>query len=91
MKSLLLSLLLLSIPTVAIADNLPVNYMVLRGRVFNLDYLWGRGVAATASQTATPTATKPTEPPKATEYDRQIAFDNARRQILIEGIDNNIR
>ena len=44
----------------AIADNLPANFMVLRGRVFSLDYLWGQGVSPTTTGQLTTTAQSPT-------------------------------
>jgi hypothetical protein len=84
----LLPILLFAMPSIAIADNLPVNYMILRGKVINLDHLWGKGVipVITAQPTAQPTAQ--TESREMRDNRQRISFENARNLILIERLRN---
>ena len=84
----LLPILLFAMPSIAIADNLPVNYMILRGKVINLDNLWGKGVVPviTAQPTAQPTAQ--TESREMRDNRQRISFENARNLILIERLRN---
>ena len=88
MKYLLLPLLLFIAPSIAIADNLPVNYMILRGKVINLDHLWGKGVVpvVTAQPTAQPTVQ--TESREVRDNRRRVSFENARNLVLIERLRN---
>jgi hypothetical protein len=88
MKKYLLPLLLFASPSMAIADNLPVNYMILRGKVINLDHLWGKGVVPviTAQPTAQPTVL--TESREVRDNRQRAANDNARNLLLIERLQN---
>lgn len=88
MKYLLLPFLLFAMPSPVIADNLPVNYMIIRGQVLNLDHLWGKGVlpVITAQPTAEPTAQ--TESREMRDYRQQVNNENARNLILIERLQN---
>lgn len=88
MKYLLLSLLLFASPSMAIADDLPVNYMILRGKVINLDRLWGKGVipVITAQPTAQPTVQA--ELREVRDNKQRVNFDNARNLLLIERLQN---
>lgn len=92
MKNLLLSLLLLLLPLPAIASpkEIPANYMIWRGKLINLDHLWGKGVLPTASQIAPTTATisQPAESREARHNRQRVAFENARSQILQEYLRN---
>ncbi len=84
---LLLPLLLLASPSMAIADNLPVNYMILRGKVINLDHLWGKGVVPVImAQPTQPTV--PTESREVRDNQQRVNFDNARNLLLIEQLRN---
>lgn len=84
----LLPLLFLAFPAMAIADNLPVNYMILRGKVINLDHLWGKGIlpVITARPTAQPTVQ--TESREVRDNRRRVNFENARNLVLIERLQN---
>ena len=84
----LLPLLFFAMPSIAIADNLPANYMVLRGKVINLDHLWGKGVTTviTAQTTAQPTVQ--TESREVRDNRRRVSFENARNLVLIERLRN---
>ena len=88
MKYLLFPFLLFAMPSPAIADNLPANYMILRGKVFNLDHLWGKGVlpVITAQPTAQPT--EPTESREVRDNKQRAANDNARSLIRSEYVLN---
>jgi hypothetical protein len=72
----------------AIADNLPANHMILRGKVINLDHLWGKGIATviTAQPTAQPTVL--TESREVRDNRQRAANDNARNLLLIEQLQN---
>lgn len=84
----LLPLLFFAMPSMAIADNLPVNYMIIRGQVLNLDHLWGKGVipVVTAQPTAQPTVQ--TESREVRDNRRRVSFENARNLVLIERLQN---
>ena len=82
MKNLLFALLLFAIPSAAIADNLPVNYMIYRGKIINLDYLWGKGVIVL--QPLVQTIAQPIESREIRANNQRVEFENARSQILIE-------
>ena len=84
MKYLLLPILLFAFPSIAIADNLPANYMILRGKVINLDHLWGKGV--TPVITVQPTVQ--TESREVRDNRRRVSFENARNLVLIERLRN---
>jgi hypothetical protein len=89
MKYLLLPLLLFTLPSMAIADNLPANYMILRdGKIINLDHLWGKGVlpVITTQPTAQPTVL--TESREVRDNKQRAANDNARNLVLIERLQN---
>ena len=88
MKYLLFLLLLLAMPSIAIADNLPVNYMILRGKIINLDHLWGKGVAPViiAQPIAQPTAQ--TESREVRDNKQRINYENARNLIRLEYLQN---
>ena len=88
MKYLLLPFLLFAMPSPAIADNLPANYMILRGKVFNLDYLWGKGVAPVITAQPTAQPTEPTESREVRDNNRRVSFENARNLVLIERLQN---
>jgi hypothetical protein len=92
MKTALFALLLIAIPSAAIADNLPENYMIWRGKVYNLNYLWGKGIAPTQQQASQPMATP--QPTAQTTDSREVAankqrveFENARNQAAIEQLN----
>ena len=82
MKNLLFALLLFAIPSAAIADNLPVNYMIYRGKIINLDYLWGKGVIVL--QPLEQTSAQPIESREVKASNQRVEYENARSQILIE-------
>ena len=82
MKNLLFALLLFAIPNAAIADNLPVNYMIYRGRIINLDYLWGKG--AIVLQPLEQTSAQPIESREVKANNQRVEYENARSQLLIE-------
>ena len=82
MKNLLFALLLFAIPSAAIADNLPVNYMIYRGKIINLDYLWGKGVIVL--QPLAQSVIQPIESREVKANNQRVEFENARSQILIE-------
>ena len=91
MKSALIALLFFAVPSAAIADNLPVNYMIWRGKVINLDHLWGKGVVQTTAQAAQPTVQTVSAP--TTSDSREVAankqrveFENARNRLIIEQV-----
>jgi len=90
MKSALIALLFLAVPTPAIADNLPVNYMIWRGKVINLDHLWGKGVVQATAQSAQPTAqtvsapTTSSDSREVAENNQRVEFENARNRLIIE-------
>jgi hypothetical protein len=88
MKKYLLLLLFFAMPSMAIADNLPVNYMIIRGQVLNLDHLWGKGIVPviTAQPTAQPTVE--TESREVRDNRRRVSFENARNLVLIERLQN---
>jgi len=75
-------------PSMAIADNLPANYMIIRGQVLNLDHLWGKGVAPViiAQPTAQPTAQ--TESREVRDNKQRINYENARNLIRLEYLQN---
>ena len=87
MKLLLFALLFFAIPTVAIAENLPANFMVYRGKVLNLDHLWGKGIKPP------PVIIKPvaqvTEPREFSANSNRVAHENARGLILMEYLRNS--
>ena len=82
MKNLLFALLLFAIPNAAIADNLPVNYMIYRGKIINLDYLWGKGVIVL--QPLVQTSAQLVESREVKANNQRVEYENARSQILIE-------
>ena len=82
MKNLLFALLLSAIPSAAIADNLPVNYMIYRGKIINLDYLWGKGVIVL--QPLVQTSAQLVESREVKANNQRVEYENARSQILIE-------
>lgn len=88
MKYLLFPILLFAMPSPAIADNLPVNYMIIRGQVLNLDHLWGKGVlpVITAQPTAEPTAQ--TESREVRDNRQRVNFENARNSVALEYLLN---
>jgi hypothetical protein len=88
MKYLLLPLLLLASPSQAIAENLPANYMIIRGQVLNLDHLWGKGVVPVITAQPTVQPTEPTESREVRDNKQRAANENARNQILIERLQN---
>ena len=91
MKSSLIALALLLTPSAAIADNLPANYMIWRGKAYNLDALWGRGTTQATTQNTPPTVqTVPTisESRESRDNRQRVEFENARTQILIERLNN---
>jgi len=94
MKKILFALLFFAIPSAAIAgnyseQNLPANYIIWRGKVYNLNYLAGKGLAPTASA---PQATQPTEQPtesrEVRDNKQRVAYENARNLIQIERLQN---
>jgi len=90
MKYLLISLILFAMPSIANADDLPANYMILRGKVYNLDHLWGKGVAPVAT-VATQLIAQPIPQEESREVrnnNQRVAYENARTQILIERLNN---
>jgi hypothetical protein len=88
MKYLLLPFLLFAIPSQAIADNLPANYMIIRGQVLNLDHLWGKGVAPVITAQPTAQPTEPTESREVRDNKQRAANDNARNLVLIKRQQN---
>jgi hypothetical protein len=88
MKYLIYPLILLTFPSPAIADNLPVNYMILRGKVINLDHLWGKGVAPVITAQPTVQPTEPTESREVRDNKQRAANDNARSLIRSEYVLN---
>ncbi len=96
MKKYLFPLILLAMPQTAIADNLPVNFIELQsGRVINLDYLWGKGIAPIAPipQPQTKPVLTDLEQSYITRETRankqRVAFENANSQIMIELLKNS--
>ena len=94
-KLLLSALLFLAIPTTAIAENLPTNYMIVRGKTYNLNYLWGKGVIPIAPITTTqsqllsqPNPNPQTESREVRDNKQRVLFENARSQIMIEYLQN---
>ena len=92
MKTTLFALLLIAIPSAAIADNLPENFMVWRGKVYNLNQLWGKGIAPTAQQTsqsvATPQPTTQTmDSPEVAANKQRVKLENARNEAAIEQLN----
>lgn len=96
MKYLLLPFLLFAIPAPAIAETfngqpLPANYMIWRGKLYNLDYLWGKGIAPTVQPQPTITdnpVSIATESPEVRANKQRVAFENARGLVLIERLRN---
>ncbi len=90
MKSTLIALLFFIAPSAAIADNLPVNYIIWRGRVYSLDALWGKGVQTT--QIAQPTVqtvpmqtqTNAVDSREVVANRQRVEFENARNRLIIE-------
>ena len=88
MKYLLLTLLFFAIPSQAIADNLPANHMILRGKVINLDHLWGKGVVPVITAQPTTQPTVQTGSREVRDNKQRVNFDNARNLLLIERLQN---
>ena len=88
MKYLLLPILLFAFPSTAIADNLPVNYMIIREQVLNLDHLWGKGVAPVITARPTVQPTVQMESREVRDNRRRVSFENARNLVLIERLQN---
>ena len=95
MKKYLLPFLLFAIPIPAIAETyngvqLPANFMIWRGKVYNLDYMANKGVTPVAQ----PIVTRPTEIQESYESketrdnERRVNYENARGQIMIEYLQN---
>ena len=91
MKTLLFALLLLAIPSAAIADNLPANYMIYHGKIINLDHLWGKGVIVVQPlvQPTSQIISQPIESREMRANNQRIEYENARSQILIERLRNS--
>ena len=85
MKKLIFLVSLFALPMAAIADNLPVsvrnqlpaNYMIFRGKVYNLNSMAGNGV--NPIPVAQPTATTSTYTPKYIPSDAIVAAERAAR------------
>ena len=91
MKSLIVAALLFLTALPATADNLPVNFLIWRGRAYNLDYLWGKGAISTVSaqpSVQTTTTPQPTESRETRDNNRRVEFENARSQIILERLRN---
>lgn len=90
MKKHLLPLLLLAMPSHAIAIEPithPVNFIEWRGKTYNLDHLWGKGVIPVIVQpTPHPVAKKKLR--KVRDNRQRVNFLNARNLILIEQLRN---
>lgn len=93
MKYLILPFLLLAMPSIVIAENIPANYMIFRGKLYNLDSLWGKGSAAQpTAQTSQPTAQPVTIQSESREVRanmQRVNFRNAENQLLIELLRNS--
>jgi hypothetical protein len=63
---------------VAVLNQLPTNYMIWRGQVYNLDYMAGKGVAIVAQPPQT-TASSTTSTAPYIPSDAQVAKDRAVR------------
>ena len=94
-KYLLISFLLFAIPTPAIAETyngvqLPANFMIWRGKVYNLDYMANKGVAPVAQPiTAQPSEIQKSYESKETrDNERRVNYENARGRIMIEYLQN---
>ncbi len=91
MKYLLLPLLLLAMPSPAIANepiNYPANFIELsNGVVYNLDHLAGTGVQQIIAVQEQKPVEKPTEKPFDANLQR-VNFENARNLIRLEYLRN---
>lgn len=84
-SNLFLSILLtLTIATPSHSNELPANHLVWRGKVFDLNYLWGKGVAAKQVVKAPQVE----EGRAVRDNRRRVNFDNARGLVLIERLQN---
>ena len=90
MKNLLFALLFFVIPSIAIADNLPANYMIYRGKVFNLNHLWGKGVIVLhpSVQTTSQVALQPVSR-EVRANNQRVEYENARSQLFLERLRNS--
>lgn len=100
MKKYLLPFLLFAIPAPAIAETyngvqLPANFMIWRGKVYNLDYMANKGIAPVAQPiTAQPSAPIATdlqsryESKETRDNERRVNYENARGRIMIEYLKN---
>ena len=91
MKYLLFPILLLAMPTPAIANepiNYPANFIELRGVVYNLDHLAGTGVQQIIVVQKLKPVEKPTESREVRNNKQRVNFENARNLILIERLQN---
>ena len=90
MKNLLFALLFFVIPGIAIADNLPANYMIYRGKVFNLNHLWGKGVIVLhpSVQTTSQVALQPVSR-EVRANNQRVEYENARSQLFLERLRNS--
>ena len=95
MKKYILPFLLFAIPAPAIAETyngvqLPANFMIWRGKVYNLDYMANKGVAPVAQPiTAQPSEIQKSYESKETrDNERRVNYENARGRIMIEYLQN---
>ena len=90
-KYLLILPLLFAMPSTAIAESiaalnqLPANYMIWRGKIYNLDYMAGKGASPVTQPQIKPVAidTKETRANK-----QRVNYENAKSQIMIERLQN---
>lgn len=80
-SNLFLSILLtLTIATPSHSNELPANHLVWRGKVFDLNYLWGKGVAA--KQMVKPPQVE--EGRDVRDNKQRVNFENARGLVRLE-------
>lgn len=78
------TLLTLTIATPSHSNELPANYLVWRGKVFDLNYLWGKGVAA-KQVVKMPQVEERRE---IRDNRQRVNFDNARGLVRLELLRN---
>ena len=90
MKKYLLSLLLFTIPSPAIAIeplSYPANFIEWRGVVYNLDRLAGKGVQQIITVQQKPVE-RPAESCEVRDNKQRVNFKNARNLLSIERLRN---
>ena len=90
MKKYLLPILLFAIPAPAIAIeplNYPANFIEWRGVVYNLDHLAGKGVQQIITVQQKPVE-RPAESREVRDNKQRVNFENARKLIRLEYLQN---